>query len=106
MELTREHVTVASAFAEVISGLHPLAEKKSQALLQKVEPNLHVYADAMRFKQILMNLVANAIKFTPQTAGSSWSPVGWKTKSGWKCATMAQEFPPDQQQRSSKRLFA
>jgi len=66
MELTREHVTVASAFAEVISGLHPLAEKKSQALLQKVEPNLHVYADAMRFKQILMNLVANAIKFTPE----------------------------------------
>jgi len=40
MELTREHVTVASAFAEVISGLYPLAEKKSQALLQKVEPNL------------------------------------------------------------------
>ncbi len=66
MELTREHVTVALAFAEVISGLHPLAEKKSQALLQEVEPNLHVYADAMRFKQILMNLVANAIKFTPE----------------------------------------
>src|SRR6202165_4784693 len=66
MELTREHVTVASAFAEVISGLHPLAENKSQALLHKVAPNLHVYADAMRFKQILMNLVANAIKFTPE----------------------------------------
>src|SRR6202007_1402125 len=66
MELTREDVTVASAFVEVISALYPLAEKKSQALLQQVDPHLHVHADAMRFKQVLMNLAANAIKFTPE----------------------------------------
>jgi two-component system, NarL family, sensor histidine kinase EvgS len=66
MELCREDVTVASAFSEVISALYPLAEKKSQALLQQVEPNLHVHADAMRFKQVLMNLAGNAIKFTPE----------------------------------------
>jgi len=66
MELAREDVTVASAFAEVISALYPLAEKKSQALLQQVAPNLHVHADAMRFKQVLMNLAGNAIKFTPE----------------------------------------
>src|SRR6266436_1191864 len=65
MELAREDVTVASAFAEVISALYPLAEKKSQALLQQAAPNLHVHADAMRFKQVLMNLAGNAIKFTP-----------------------------------------
>ena len=66
MELTREDVTVASAFAEVISSLYPLAEKKSQALLQQVEPHLRVRADTMRFKQMLMNLAGNAIKFTPE----------------------------------------
>ncbi len=66
MELTREDVTVTAAFTEVISALYPLAEKKSQALLQHVEPNLHVHADGMRFKQVLMNLAGNAIKFTPE----------------------------------------
>ena len=66
MELAREDVIVESAFAEVISALYPLAEKKSQTLLPQVEPLLHVHADGMRFKQALMNLVGNAIKFTPE----------------------------------------
>jgi PAS domain S-box-containing protein len=66
MELTRETVRVESALSEVISALYPLAEKKSQALLQQAEPHLHVHADLTRFKQILLNLVANAIKFTPE----------------------------------------
>ena len=99
MELTREHVTVASAFAEVISGLHPLAEKKSQALLQEVEPNLHVYADAMRFKQIFMNLVANAIKFTPEDGRIELVARRVEDQVRMEVRDNGPGIPPDQQQR-------
>jgi signal transduction histidine kinase/CheY-like chemotaxis protein len=99
MELTREHVTVSSAFAEVISGLYPLAEKKSQALLQKVEPNLHVYADAMRFKQILVNLVANAIKFTPERGRIELVARRVEDQVRMEVRDNGPGIPPDQQQR-------
>jgi PAS domain S-box-containing protein len=65
MELTREDVSITGAFAEVISSLYPLATKKSHVLLQQAESEWHVRADSMRFKQILVNLVGNAIKFSP-----------------------------------------
>jgi signal transduction histidine kinase/CheY-like chemotaxis protein len=65
MELAMESITVDAAFAEVLSVMQPLADKKSHVLCKSVEAGLAVRADATRFKQVLMNLVGNAIKFTP-----------------------------------------
>ena len=66
MELAMESITVDAAFAEVLSVMQPLADKKSHVLSKSVEAGLAVRADATRFKQVLMNLLGNAIKFTPQ----------------------------------------
>jgi signal transduction histidine kinase/CheY-like chemotaxis protein len=105
MELSREDVTVASAFGEVISALYPLAEKKSQALLQQVEPHLHVNADAMRFKQVLMNLAGNAIKFTPEGGRIELAARQVGDQVRIEVRDNGPGIPPEQQQRIFEAFF-
>jgi len=66
LQLAIESVEVDGSLAEVIDTLRPLADKKSQSLVVNTSTDLSVRADTTRFKQILMNLLGNAIKFTPE----------------------------------------
>jgi len=66
MELTNESLRVEAIFGEVLSVMRPLADKKSQSLSKNSQPGFVVRADSVRFKQVLMNLLGNAIKFTPK----------------------------------------
>jgi DNA-binding response OmpR family regulator/nitrogen-specific signal transduction histidine kinase len=66
LQLAIESVSITTSLAEVLDALRPLADKKSQSLVQHAAPDLSVRADATRFKQIVMNLLGNAIKFTPE----------------------------------------
>ncbi len=66
LELAFESVRVEMSFREVLDTLRPLADKKSHTLSQHAANDLYVRADATRFKQVLMNLVGNAIKFMPE----------------------------------------
>lgn len=65
MELALESLPIETTFGEVLSVMQPLADKKSQLLTKHSESGLVVRADGTRFKQVLMNLLGNAIKFTP-----------------------------------------
>ncbi len=65
MEVCREEFSAASATAEVLSLIRPMATSKNILIECGEEPGLVISADRIRFKQILYNLLSNAVKFTP-----------------------------------------
>jgi len=64
LDLRPEPIEVASAVTEAVNGLRPLADRKGIRIEVDVSL-LTVVADRGRFRQILYNLVSNAIKYTP-----------------------------------------
>jgi signal transduction histidine kinase len=65
--LQRERINVAAAIAGTVDFLAQQADKKSIALIPEIERGCPpVAADPVRLRQILLNLVSNGIKFTPE----------------------------------------
>jgi heavy metal sensor kinase len=69
IELQRAPVDLANVVAEAVETYKPLAEEKGIALVARGAEHLECAGDRMRLLQLTMNLVDNAIKFTP--AGGS-----------------------------------
>lgn len=67
VDLSYGDFSVREAVDEVVMIMHSLSGKKSIRLNVEIRPEVqHFNADKVKFKQILYNLVSNAIKFTPE----------------------------------------
>ena len=99
LELSCEDLSVANIFGEVLSALRPLADKKTQALTSNADRGLAVHADPMRFKQVLMNLVGNAIKFTPQNGHIVLEAQQLENEIQVKVRDDGPGIPPEEQKR-------
>lgn len=65
LQLTPQIVSLHSIIFSTLDILQPLAEKKGVLLQRKVNvADCSVYADSRRLQQIMVNLGANAVKFT------------------------------------------
>jgi PAS domain S-box-containing protein len=67
MQLSLEPVCAADAITEALDLMRPLAGQRSVQLstLASFDNSVFVLADRQRFKQVLLNLLANAVKYTP-----------------------------------------
>jgi PAS domain S-box-containing protein len=64
MDLYMETFDVNEVIKNVYNIIDPLAVKKNIDLNFVIDQDITIYADKVRFKQILYNLMSNAIKFT------------------------------------------
>ena len=67
LQLSLEAVCVADALEEALIDMRPLAEERGIELstLEPLDQSVCVIADRQRFKQVLLNLLTNAVKSAP-----------------------------------------
>ncbi len=87
VELRPEIFAASEAFREVVASVRPTALGKSIQIETLVAEEHVLQADRVRFKEILFNLMSNALKFTP-SGGRITAVIGQSDQPDFCCFTV------------------
>jgi signal transduction histidine kinase len=105
MKLAREEIDAGGLLQGVAELYALVAEEKSIQLHAAAAPGTRVRADATRLRQVLANLVDNAVKYTP-AGGSVWieaEPRGDQVV--FTVRDTGPGIPPEEQEKIWQRLY-
>jgi PAS domain S-box-containing protein len=104
IQLSLEPVCVAEAVQETLDLMRPLGNERRIQLIADVDMDatVHVLADRQRFKQVLLNLLTNAVKYTP---GSGSVTVSYAANGNEKLRIQVKDSGPGIAKEKLARLF-
>jgi len=105
MPLEREELSVAELVRNVVEIYELVAEEKEITFETDLPEDLHVYADPTRLRQVLANLVDNAVKYSRNGQRVSISAQGAGNRVRIKVADQGMGIPRQEQNRIWDRLY-
>jgi signal transduction histidine kinase len=107
IEVKTSHVSLGGLVHEVVETLRPVAAEKVIALEAAItEPSILVWADRDKINQVLMNLIGNAIKFTPAQGRVTVSALrNGKESIQVSVSDTGPGVPPDEKEKIFDRFY-
>ncbi|MDD2648096.1 MAG: ATP-binding protein [Eubacteriales bacterium] len=105
MELNRENLSLASLTDEIVRSLKPMAEKQGHTLIYEASNPCPVYGDPVKLRQVVYNLVDNAIKYTPNGGHISVSLIKSGRDAVLTVTDDGQGIPEEDQKHIFERFY-
>ena len=97
LELEKTRLSLTDLATEVIGAYQGMAEKKAVTINLTGEPQTEVIADSHRIYQVIANLLANAIRFSPQEGAITMAITQVDKKVQMAVSDQGPGIPLDQQ---------